>query len=365
MLQSLANDLLQRFGRSPRILLFEQDRYSRELLITGLQTIGCTPLLARNTEEVWELLAAPGCDLLILGQTRPATLSLQLCRQIKEAPHSQHLPIVLLTSRNEESAHLAALEAGADEVLVKPFSTLLLLMRLRALLRLKRLHDLLEERNALLRQTLNRYLDADLAEHLLRDPERRLRLGGETRTVTVLFADLRHFTAFTERYPAPVVVDTLNTIFTALTEEVFRHQGTFDKYLGDAVMALFGAPLDLPDAPLHALQTAQAMQQRFAQLQRTAPSHAPIHTLTGLGIGVHTGEAVVGNIGSERIMDYTAIGDTVNIARRLQETARPGEILVSEITLQYVPQAEADFVAQIGLPGRRDPLTIYRLNRLR
>lgn len=363
MLHIWARELRQHFQRPPRILILERDRYTLELLQTALQAIGCEPVLASGADDIWAQLAATPCDLLIFGQTT-AFDPLPLCRQLKEAPHTQHLPIILLTIQTAEQAHLAALEAGVDEVLVKPFSTLALLMRLRALLRLKHLHDLLKAQNTLLRQTLNRYLDAELAQHLLQDPEHRLRLGGETRTVTVLFADLRNFTPFAERYPAAIVVETLNTIFSALTEEIFRHQGTFDKYLGDAIMALFGAPLALPNAAHRALEAALAMRQRFTALQQSAPPRAPIRVLPGLGIGVHTGEAVVGNIGSERIMDYTAVGSTVNLARRLQELARSNEILISEATLREVPNAQASFVAQIGLPGHQDPISIYRLEHV-
>ena len=125
-------------------------------------------------------------------------------------------------------------------------------------------------------------------------------------------------------------------------------------------MAFFGAPIPGENDTERALLAALEMQARFKRLKKASPNLAPL----GLGIGVHYGEVIVGNIGSERMMDYTVIGDAVNIARRLQETARPGEILISEITHQQVSNILADPLSEKFLPGRADPVVVYSLKGL-
>jgi adenylate cyclase len=195
---------------------------------------------------------------------------------------------------------------------------------------------------------LDGYVSEDVVAVLLTDPERYLKLGGEARLVTVLFADIRGFTRFTEEHTAPLVVETLNRIFRVLSHVVFAHRGTFDKYLGDGLMAFYGAPIAGDDDARRAVDTAIEMQRRFQDL--TVEAGAAMQGL-GLGIGMHTGEAIVGNIGSERVMDYTVVGDTVNVAKRLQEAALAGQTLVSEATCKMVPADGAGWMRL--LPGVR------------
>jgi adenylate cyclase len=173
-----------------------------------------------------------------------------------------------------------------------------------------------------------RYVSEDVAREILNNPTENLRLGGESCEVSVLFADIRGFTNFSEqRHPAQVI-ELLISVFSQLTPVVFDYRGTLDKYLGDAIMAFYGAPIPSSDGPGQAVCSAWAMQRKFAQLKE---KNAIMDDL-GLGVGICTGEAVVGNVGSERIMDYTVIGNTPNTARRLQESARAGQILVDEKT---------------------------------
>jgi len=214
-----------------------------------------------------------------------------------------------------------------------------------------------EARNRLLLEVLTRYLAEEVADIILTDPERHLKLGGETRPVTVLFADIRGFTAFTARHTAQEVVETLNQIFSELTRVVFAHRGTFDKFIGDAVMAFWGAPLASPDDALNAVKAAVEMRGVFIDLCQRSGGR-----LSGLGlcIGVNTGEATVGNIGSEKVMDYTIIGDTVNVCKRLQEAATGGEILISEATRARLgDRVRAERREPITVHGRLEPVAAY------
>ena len=171
-----------------------------------------------------------------------------------------------------------------------------------------------------------RFMPEYVVQQLLENPD-SFRLGGVTQMITVLFADIRGFTGIAETESPEKVVGLLNQYFTAMTEIIFEHGGTLDKYIGDGLMALFGAPTATPDDAGNALNAAVAMQKRLAEL-RTEPGETAFAEIQ-IGIGLHTGEATVGYIGSERRSEYTAIGDTVNLASRLESNTSGGMILIS------------------------------------
>jgi class 3 adenylate cyclase len=174
---------------------------------------------------------------------------------------------------------------------------------------------------------LSRYLPGEVAK-VIAAGERDLALGGERRNVSVVFADVVSFTPFAESTAPERVVAFLNELFTLLTEIVFRHEGTVDKFVGDCVMAIFGAPNAQDDHASRALACAEDMH-RF--VEANAPAwKAKYGVECKLGIGVASGEALVGNLGSEARMEYTAVGDVVNVAARLEALARPGQTLVTE-----------------------------------
>ncbi|MCE9578427.1 MAG: HAMP domain-containing protein [Deltaproteobacteria bacterium] len=212
---------------------------------------------------------------------------------------------------------------------------------------------------AAIRNDLGRYLPEQLVERVVKR-EQSLRLGGERRQITVLFADVASFTALTEKHPPEVVVTILNQLFTILTEIVFRHGGTVDKFIGDCVMAFWNAPDDQPD---HAARAVAAAIDMLRWLEVGNDAWQAAHGVTiHLAIGVNTGEAVVGNFGSEARMEYTVIGDAVNIAARLESLARPQQILIA----QPVVEALGDRVDTLPLgpqrlPGRLEPMPLWEV----
>lgn len=217
----------------------------------------------------------------------------------------------------------------------------------------------LYEQKNLLRETLSRYVSPAMVEELLRNPE-IVQLGGQRRHLTVLFADIQGFTSLAERLDPAQVVEILNLFFTRMVDLVFEYQGTLDKFLGDGLMAFFGAPLPVPQAATQAVNCALAMQRCLRELQSQGTT--PIR---GLRIGINTGEAVVGNIGSHKRMDFTVIGDTVNVAARLLEVAREQEaaIILGEATHREV---EGRFPLRPGplvkLRGRQETTRSYVLD---
>ncbi len=189
-------------------------------------------------------------------------------------------------------------------------------------------HDRLA-REEVARANYSRFMPEYVVKQLLEDPD-SFRLGGANQTITVLFADIRGFTSISEHTSPEKVVGFLNQYFSAMTEIIFEHGGTLDKYIGDELMALFGAPTATPDDARNAVNVAVAMQKRMAGLNAELAEEG--YQEIAIGIGLHTGVATVGYIGSEKRSEYTAIGDTVNLASRLQSNSQRGQILISEAT---------------------------------
>jgi class 3 adenylate cyclase len=348
-------DLSRILDRAPRILIVDDDWLNRDLLKAYLTSSGAEVTTAADGQEALEQALANPPDLILADIQMPRMDGLTLCLRLKSTPATRFVPIVIVTALDSEEEKLKAIEVGADDFVSKPYNAVILLTRVRSLLRIKQLHDEVESRNRLLRQVLNRYVAEDVADVILKDPERHLKLGGELRQVTVLFADIRGFSRFTEQHSAPEVIASLNEIFQALSQVVFSHHGTFDKYLGDGLMAFYGAPVAEGDDPQRALDSALEMQRRFLDLRRDKAGFDGL----GLGIGLHSGEAVVGNIGSDEVMDYTVVGDVVNVAKRLQERAEGGQVLLSGVTHDLVEVESAQELAGIDLPGRRGLITAY------
>ena len=192
-----------------------------------------------------------------------------------------------------------------------------------------------------------RFMPDYVVRQLLEHPE-SFQLGGTNQVVTVLFADVRGFTRMAEQSAPERVVHLLNRYFSAMTEIIFAHGGTLDKYMGDGLMALFGAPTATPEDATNALSAAVAMQRQLRQINAYLRS-ANLREID-IGIGLHTGVATVGYIGSERRTEYTAIGDTVNLAARLEQNAKAGEILLSDATAQAA--------RRIFPFKQREPLTV-------
>jgi adenylate cyclase len=184
-------------------------------------------------------------------------------------------------------------------------------------------------REEVARANYGRFLPEYVVKQMLENPE-SFKLGGVNQTITVLFADIRGFTRLSEHAQPEKVVQLLNRYFSAMTDIIFAHGGTLDKYIGDGLMALFGAPTATPQDASNALSTAVAMQRRIIGINEELRAEG--FPEIGVGVGLHTGEATVGYIGSERRSEYTAIGDTVNLAARLESNAKGGQILMSAET---------------------------------
>jgi len=215
-------------------------------------------------------------------------------------------------------------------------------------------------REEVARANYSRFLPEYVVKQMLENPE-SFKLGGVSQTITILFADIRGFTRISEHAPPERIVSLLNRYFSAMTDIIFAHGGTLDKYLGDGLMALFGAPTATPDDANNALNAAVAMQRRVLGINIELQEEGLPEI--GVGMGLHTGEVVVGYIGSDRRSEYTAIGDAVNTSSRLESNARGGEILMSDATAKA---ARSRYKLQprdpITVKNREQPIAIWEVD---
>jgi adenylate cyclase len=200
-----------------------------------------------------------------------------------------------------------------------------------------------------------KYVSKDVVKHLLtldKPPE----LGGVEREITVLFADIRGFTSISEKLTPHQVIEMLNHYFGEMTDQVFAHQGTLDKFVGDALMAVWNTPLEQKDHALNAVRAALAMQKIVRE--RHKPGIPPIN----LGIGICTGPAIVGNMGSHQRLEFTAIGDTVNTSSRLSGITEGGQIVITESTYEHVKDhIRVKKLEPIKVKGKEKQLIIYEV----
>ncbi|WNG59630.1 adenylate/guanylate cyclase domain-containing protein [Archangium gephyra] len=210
------------------------------------------------------------------------------------------------------------------------------------------------------RAALSRYLSPDVVDLVVSNPD-QLRLGGERREVTILFADVVGFTRLSEAQSPETIVALLNELFTFATEIIQRRGGIIDKFIGDCVMAVWGSPQSHPDDALRAVQAAEDLRRWLDVGNRRWRARWGIEIQ--LAIGIHTGPAVAGNVGSEKRMEYTVIGDTVNVAARIESMAQPGQILVSEATRERIGDSGVELVpaGERQLHGRTAATRIFEV----
>ncbi|HEU5191782.1 MAG TPA: adenylate/guanylate cyclase domain-containing protein [Methylomirabilota bacterium] len=211
----------------------------------------------------------------------------------------------------------------------------------------------------MIKHAFTRYVAREVVEEILKDPE-HLVLTGERREATVLFCDIRGFTPLSERMSPEDVVLLLNEFYALMIETVFKHDGTLDKFLGDAVMAVFGAPIAHPDHAVRAVRTAIAMQEGITALNEARAKEGKERIQVGIGVSV--GEVVAGTVGSGERMEYTVIGDSVNLASRLESNAKPGRILISERTYDKVRNlVEVVPLGPIKVKGKEEQVEVFEL----
>ena len=283
----------------------------------------------------------------------PANIAASYWKNVSWVPAA-----VMARTRNAGAAHIVGWDALGVLVLGSGSWAFTRWMKRRS-----DLHRRTAMEKELLQSTLQKYMAPEVCHRLLDDPERHARLGGEAQDVAVLFADIRGFTRFAERNDPEHVVAVLNRTMTELTAPLRMYGGILDKYVGDGFLAFFEASPDLADAAQRAVDAARVMQRAFRNLWADA-SIEGLRAL-GIGIGISIGRVVVGNVGSEDAMDYTVVGDAVNVAARLRDLADPGDVLVSQSAHELLEgEDDALVLPRTELRGRREPMDVFKLQRV-
>jgi adenylate cyclase len=290
-------------------------------------------------------------------------------KRLRERWPESDLPVVMATARDATEDVVEALRLGANDYVTKPLDFAVVLARVETQLTLRRqkqeirrLAENLALRNRFIQSLFGRYVSDDVVADLLASPEGH-RIGGEQRRVTLLMSDLRGFTPLTEGLPPEQVLRLLNSYLGTMADVVLAHQGTVDEFVGDAILAIFGAPLARPDDARRAVACAVAMQEALVALNRG--NEAASLPRLEMGIAVHTGEVIVGNIGSERRTKYGVVGSTVNHAGRIESFTVGGQVLISDATLREAGEGvRVGERLAVDAKGTREPIVVYDLRGL-
>ena len=373
----------------PRILVVDDEPANRDILAARLASQGYETVTAASGEEALAIVRMQSPDLVLLDVMLPGLDGLQVCRRLKADRSVAFLPVILVTARADSADVVAGLAAGGDEYLTKPVDPAALVARVQSMLRIKALHDTVQEQASRLERQAEQLADANRAlearvEQQVAELDRlgRLRrflapqvaelivsaegealLESHRREIAVLFCELRGFTAFAELAEPETVIGVLREYHTALETFIFGFEGTVGDFAGDRLMVFFNDPLPCPTPAEQAIRMALAMRQRMAEL--TAEWRKRGHEL-GFGLGIDLGYATLGTIGFKGRSDYAAIGSVVSVAARLCQQARDGQILVTQRAHATVDGlVKATPLGELALNGLVKPVRVLAVERVR
>ncbi len=322
------------------LLVVDDNPDNRDMLSRRLTRRGYTVAVAEDGHQALEICDAQPFDLVLLDIMMPGMSGLEVLKILRQRYSVSDLPVIMATAKDQSSDIVDALQLGANDYVTKPLDFPVVLARVetqlalkRAMEEIRRLADQLELRNRFIRETFGRYLTDEVVTSLLDSPT-GLQLGGEKRKITMMMSDLRGFTSLSERLAPERVVAILNRYLATMVTIIKQYQGTIDEFIGDAIFVLFGAPVWQEDDAQRAVACAVAMQVAMAAVNEENRQEGLPEV--EMGIGVHTGQVVVGNIGSPERMKYGVVGSHVNLTSRIQSYTIGGQILISEPTRKEV-----------------------------
>lgn len=356
-----------------KILVVDDDPLTRKVLSVNLTEEGYTVETAENGLDGLQMLREQPFDIVLLDLLMPEMDGFDVLKVIKADARLRHLPVIVISGEGDLASITRCIATGAEDYIQKPFDPVLLRTRVSACVEKKRLRDqeirqqqelnelnkALEIRNRFIRGTFGRYLSDEVVDTILDSPQ-GLALGGEKRTVTILICDLRGFTSVSELLPAETVVKIINLYLDAMTDIILRHLGTIDQFIGDAILAIFGAPISHDDDAMRAVACAVEMQLAIKDVNERC--RAAGYPEVSMGIGMNTGEVVVGNIGSTKRTKYGPMGRNVNLASRIESYTVGGQILVSESTLKACGTIiVASRTIEVMPKGFKQPIILYEV----
>jgi len=319
---------------------------------------------ASNGEDAVRLAGENEVDLILLDVMMPGIDGFETCRRLKAGENTSEIPVIFMTALSETTDKVKGFECGAVDYVTKPYEAEEVLARVKTHLTIRHLRKDLEERinelevrNHFIRRTFGRYLSDDVVANLLESPD-GLQVGGENLNVTILMADIRGFSSVTEKLSPEQVVTMLNIYLSIMTDVIIKYEGTIDEFIGDGILVIFGAPIWQEDHAARAVACALEMQLSMDKLNADFAENG--FPAVQIGIGINTGEVVVGNIGSQKRAKYGVVGRNVNIASRIESYTVGGQILISENTYESV-KGDVDIVKEVRVnpKGVTAPIKLF------
>jgi adenylate cyclase len=336
-----------------RLLVVDDNKVNRLLLIRALELQGHQGVGAENGRVALEMLERERFDLVLLDIAMPEMDGFQVLERLLANSQLRDLPVIVTSALEDMASVVRCIELGAEDYLHKPVNPVLLKARVNSSLEKKRLRDAQKE-------LVRRFATAEVAQDL---QESGFALGGKFVSATVMFTDIRGFTAMCATQPPDETIELLNTYYTLMFDAISGQRGVVNQMIGDGLMAVFGAPLPLPDAAASAVRAALDMIEMIELLnaERTAAQKAPIH----IGIGIATGDMVAGYTGTQQRATYTCVGNTVNLAARrgapTKEAQRP--LLIDGRTLAALPpDVQVEVLGTVPLKGLAQAAEVFSVD---
>jgi adenylate cyclase len=355
---------------SKKILIVDDEPFNLDLLEQELGEYDYAIERAGDGVEALEKTQSFAPDVILLDYMMPRMNGLEVVKRLRATPEHQGIPVILLTAKASQEDKVAGLDAGADDYVTKPFDSFELLARVRAMMRLKEMHDTLAEWNRTLAETvrkqvseiermarLKRYLSPQIAETILGQDDELFRT--HRREITIVFLDLRGFTAFSDSAEPEEVMEFLRHYHAEMGQLVFKFEGTLERFMGDGIVIIFNDPIPCEDHAEHATLMALEMRDRVKELRGAWLKKG--YNLD-LGVGIAAGYATLGTMGFEGRMDYGTVGNLPNLAARLCAEAKGGQILTDQKTMSRLEHAfEAEPIEQLSLKGIARPVLAYNI----
>ena len=366
----------------PLILIVDDNAANLEILQARLAAHNYAIITATDGESGLAMAREEQPDLILLDIMMPKMDGIEVCRHIRADPSLPFIPIIMVTAKTGSKDIVAGLEAGGDEYLTKPVDHAALVARVKSMLRIKELHDTVRDQAALLAGwnrsleqrmqeqftqlervgRLRRFLSPQLAELVVSSKDEGF-LETHRRDITVLFCDLRGFTAFSETGEPEDVMGVLREYHEAMGSLIFQYEGTLERFTGDGLMVFFNDPIPCPDPVARAVKMAVAMREYARELSGKWRKRG--HRLD-FGVGIAQGYATLGKIGFEGRFDYAAIGTVTNLASRLCDKAQGGQILISQRVYGAVEElVDVEPIGELALKGLHRPVNVYNLLRVK
>jgi class 3 adenylate cyclase len=346
------------------ILLVDDNPTNLQVLFQTLSGRGYTLLIAKSGEQALHIARQVKPVLILLDILMPGLDGYETCRRLKADPVTRETAVMFLSALGETHDKVHGLELGAVDYITKPFQAEEVIARVHTHLTIHRLQQQLARRNQeldaanrFIRRVFGRYVTDEVVASVLDDPD-GLELGGEERTVTILVSDLRGFTSLAAQLSPTQVVAFLNGYLSTMVDIIMAHEGTIDEIMGDGILVLFGAPRQRQDDACRAVGCAVAMQ--LAMDEVNAQNLRAGLPEVEMGVGIHTGNVVVGNIGSPKRTKYAAVGNHMNLTSRIESYTTGNQILISATTYHEVDHLlRINGQMQVEPKGVSEALTLY------